>query len=482
MPTSSPKTQHIISSHHHTFAPHQRLPFELLAEIFIQCIPSVEFRDLRRIYGVVNPFQVMEHGWMYPHYIRARLALVCRAWYTVLYNEPRVWTTMVLLDRFLARPETVSLWIKKSKSMPLVVFIPYCRVELGPENSVYSMLHQEMWRIRCLFWEISLETDLSALFPLDVSTNAPMLQNLALSRSHSFGPNQDTFKLGDIHCPKLRTLFLRHVNYDIKPLTVRPLKNVRNLSIDQLHDLHVDNIGLMYLKLLEALPNLVSLSWKSYSGYCTLGSVKFPRVVLQSLKSLTLDLCCKGMMTSMLECLHVPSLERLVLDVSRCYDFTESMDAICDSLVQLRHLTLRNMDLGRRVPALLNHLKHLETLTIKKLYAADELFIALSSHNRGSSIPCPHLKTVKISLQVYMKLDVLVDFVQQRVKSDLDDPAPGLVTCLKLDRTRYVEKPCAQLVKTQSSSILSGSHKLETRHSVRRQFFLTLWSLTDQRL
>ena len=151
---------------------------------------------------------------------------------------------------------------------------------------------------------------LSALFFLDVSTNPPCCRTwlslavtaLVSTRIPSSCP---------IYCPELRTLFLRHVNYDIKSLTVRPLKNVHNLSIDQLHDLHVDNIGLMYLRLLEALPNLVS-----YSGYCTLGSVKFPRVVLQSLALLTLDLCCKGTMSGMLECLHIPSLERLVLDVS----------------------------------------------------------------------------------------------------------------------------------------------------------------------
>ena len=51
-------------------------------------------------------------------------------------------------------------------------------------------------------------------------------------------------------------------------------------------------------------------------------------------------------MTSVLECLHVSSLERLVLNMSRYYDFTESMGAICDSLVQLRHLTLRSVNLG----------------------------------------------------------------------------------------------------------------------------------------
>ena len=61
------------------------------------------------------------------------------------------------------------------------------------------MLHQEMWQIRCLFWEISLEMEVfvCAVFPRRLD-KSPMLQNLALSRSYSFGLNQDTFKLSDI--------------------------------------------------------------------------------------------------------------------------------------------------------------------------------------------------------------------------------------------------------------------------------------------
>ena len=400
---------------------------------------------------------------MYPHHIRARLALVCRAWYTVLYNEPRVWTTIVFLGRFLVHPESVSLWIKKSKSVPLVIFIPRCWMDLGPDSSL-SMLRQEMWRIRCLFWHISLETDLSVLFPLDVSTNAPMLQSLALFSPYRSGLNQDTVKLSDIHCPELRTLLLSRVKSDIKSLTVRPLKNVQHLIVDRgFPELHDVNLALPYLKLLEALPNLVSLSLTS-SGYCTPLPVVFPRVVLLSLKSLTLELCCGRTMTSMLESLHVTSLERLVLGVTTSHSFTESMEAFCDNLFQLRHLTLRNIGMGGWVHVLLSHLEHLESLTIDKLYDVDELLIALSPYNPGSSIRCPYLKTIDISFSLNLKPDVLVGFVQQRVKSDLDDPAPGLVTCLKLsDQIRSDEKLYAQLVKTHSSSIIFLDHMLQIR-------------------
>ena len=241
------KTQCHSSSHHHIY---QRLPFELQAEIFVQCMPSVELRDFRRF--------IYNKGGMYPHHIRARLALVCRTWYTVVYNEPRVWTTMIFLESS-PHPETVSLWIKKSMTMPLVVYVPNWWFEMG-SDSLFSMLREEMWRIRCLFCNISPKTnsDFSALFPLNVSTNAPMLQSLAIHRTHRSWFNQGTSELGDIHCPELRTLFLCCFDTNIKSLTVRPLKNIHQVTIDR-DDPPTENITC--LKLLEALPNLVSLSW-----------------------------------------------------------------------------------------------------------------------------------------------------------------------------------------------------------------------------
>ena len=448
------KTQRSISSHHHaSVVPHQKLPVELLAEIFVQCMPSMEFGELTRDYDMGRD-QVFEQGWMYPHLIRARLALVCQAWYTVLYNEPRVWTIMVLRDTLVAHPETVSLWIKKSKSMPLVVYIPDCRVELGPDNFL-SMLRQEMWRIQCLFWDVFNQTDLSALFPFDVSTNAPMLQSLALLRTHGSLDFSTDLEWGDIHCPELRTLCLCWVNAETISLTVSPLKNVRHLSIVQYHAEEDDNGIWRFLTLLEALPNLVSLSWSCNSDFCTRVWVGPRSVVLRSLESLTLDVCCKGMMECVLDSLRVPSLERMVLILGDARSDINT-DAMSHTLIQLRHLTLGNMRLWGSVPPLLGYLKHLETLIIEKYFDnVDELFIALSSHNHGSSILCPCLKTLDISDVVNLSRKQLVDFVQQRVKSDLDDPAPGLVTCLKLSyRADYIEEMCAQLVKTHSSSIL----------------------------
>ena len=163
-------------------------------------------------------------------------------------------------------------------------------------------------------------------------------------------------------------------------------------------------------------------------------------------------------MTGILTYLHVPSFERLDLDLELLENpnivDTETLDAICHKAVKLRHLTLRDIALTSGVPALLSHLKHLETLTIKSFQNVNQLLIALSSHNPDSSPPCPYLTTVDIPCSDDLEPDVLVNFVQQRVKSYLDDPTPGLVTYLKLRHQFHVHKLCSQLVKTHSSSIL----------------------------
>ena len=99
-----------------------RLPVEILAEIFVQCIPPLV---------PSGPLKLPQFETPPRHHIRASLAQVCRFWYTVLNNEPRVWGTLAL-DYINPNPEIVSLWLKKSKSCLLDVYVdPY---EWGPST------------------------------------------------------------------------------------------------------------------------------------------------------------------------------------------------------------------------------------------------------------------------------------------------------------------------------------------------------------
>ena len=90
------------------------LPVEILAEIFVQCIPLLVPSEQYKL----PEFEV------HPQRILVNLALVCRLWRDVLNHEPRVWATLAL-DSFESIPnlKIVSSWLKKSKSCPLDVYI-----------------------------------------------------------------------------------------------------------------------------------------------------------------------------------------------------------------------------------------------------------------------------------------------------------------------------------------------------------------------
>ena len=135
---------------------------------------------------------------------------------------------------------------------------------------------------------------------------------------------------------------------------------------------------MLSIKLLQALPDLVSLTWHTY-GQPLRDAI--PRVVLRSLKSLTLDMGRLDVVT-----LYVPSLEYLEL-FGKFPDITMDMvlDFICgDGAVQLRRLTLRYGGLRLYLHATVwHHLKHLETLYVNDFSGnADKLLIGLSPPNR----------------------------------------------------------------------------------------------------
>ena len=413
------------------FAPVRKTPLQILAKIFIECIPSLELK---------SPPPSFENG-THQHQVRARIGQVCRMWNAVLNDEPGVWATLVL-DGQLPVLEIVSLWINRSKSHPLDVSIKIegCNgyMDMDASVAVVKMLHRELWRIRSFFAEDFLDFHASLpLFPPCLLTTAPMMQSLTL-KCYNTCPKT----LGWIHCPQLRTLTLQNCDEAIESLISKPMQNLRVLTI--INDFN----DMVTIKLLQALPDLVSLTWHTYGERLP---YEIPRVVLRSLKSLTFDMCCLFIVT-----LYVPSLEYLELFVKAPGTSTNMvLDSICgDGAVQLRHLTLRYGCLRSYFHATLWHyLKHLETLAINDVHGnADELLIPLSPLNRDFSSVCPQLKTLEL-LNVKFSTGALVDFVQRRVKSDLGGPGPGLVTCLKLSNMLVDKEVFAQLAKTHSLSV-----------------------------
>ena len=107
-------------------------------------------------------------------------------------------------------------------------------------------------------------------------------------------------RLDLIHCPQLRTLTLRNCDEAVGSLISKPMQNLRVLTI-------ISHRGdtMLYIKILQALSNLVSLTWNNSEQPLP---DEIPRVALPSLKSLTLP----GHW-DVVTCLYVPSLEHLEL-------------------------------------------------------------------------------------------------------------------------------------------------------------------------
>ena len=95
------------------------LPVEILAEIFVHCIPIL----------VPGKWQLPSLE-IYPSEIRDILSDVCRLWSMIIDREPRVWATLIL-DYGCPTPEAFSLSLKKSKSCLLDVYID--KYMVGPD-------------------------------------------------------------------------------------------------------------------------------------------------------------------------------------------------------------------------------------------------------------------------------------------------------------------------------------------------------------
>ena len=321
-------------------------------------------------------------------------------------------------------------------------------------DAVAKMLHGELSRIRSFAVDFTDYCDISLLFPLYLLTEAPVMQSLTL-QCCTFAPNG---RLGWIHYPQLRTLSLRDCGGAVESLSSKPMQNMRVLTI-------INHRGdtMLYIKLLQALPNLVSLTWSDSRRPL---NNEIPRVALPFLESLTFRRCRWEKTTHLLRYLDIPSLEKLMLvDCGSVGNHQGSLnmvlDVICgDGAVQLRHLILDDSSLGgANFHTMWHHLRHLETLVIKDPHdvSGDELLITLSPPNCDFTFVCPELKTLELSYMM-ISTDALVDFVQRRVKSDLGDPAPGLVTCLTLLNMCVDKETSAQLAKTHSLSVRLPTH------------------------
>ena len=282
-------------------APIGKVPVEILAEIFFQCIdiPSGQHDGLHP-----RKCKFVDH----PQTIRKQLGQVCQMWNNIIDNDPRIWATFILYGEFLD-PEMVSLWIEKSKSHPLDVFFWSDRRSQHEERAILAMLHKELWRIRIFAGDIIKRGGIKVLFPLGVLTEAPMMQTCKLWNQHRLAyMHKGAVCVGGVHCPQLHSLTISYIGIQGFNLFVKPMENVHRLDISYYGPIH------SYLNLLDLMPNLVSLTWRDIRHQQT--KEELPRFNIRSLRYLTLVERGTTMLTRYLACLYVPSsphLDRILM-------------------------------------------------------------------------------------------------------------------------------------------------------------------------
>ena len=187
-------------------APIRKLPVELLAEIIIKCIPPLPTKSRRSRSMSRSEAQV------YPEDVGELLGTVCRAWRTIINDEPRIWST-VILDKEIQAPEDINQLLKKSKSHPLDIFLEPCFwfsiADQENYDVVFKMLHSQLWWTRTFIADMrSFPRAVSGgIFPQGFSVNALMMQTFSHIRNSNPPVKHD---LGTFHGPRLRSIILKH--------------------------------------------------------------------------------------------------------------------------------------------------------------------------------------------------------------------------------------------------------------------------------
>ena len=425
-------------------APIRRLPVEVLTEIFIKCIPPLPTKSNRP-----EP-----EFYVHPQDVGELLGTVCRAWYTIINNEPRIWSTVVL-DRKIEVPADINQLLKKSKSDPLDIFVepgfwfPSINQE-GPYDVIFAMLRSELWRTRTFIADMCSSREAvvnEAIFPQGFLINAPIMQTFTHIRDMTSPIEHD---LDTFHGPRLRSIILKHSQNLVRSLVANPVQTVRHLEVKFSY-----GSTALYLQLLSVLPNLVSLHWKGKEDREQIQEAP-STVVLDSLKSLRLHTTESAM--DLISILHVPSLEclELLLDSQDDSIVHEIIGTLCgDGMVKLRHLHILDgwPSTGPDVGVMLCQLDCLETLIMESSSMLAELLTALSPQDRDFSSVCPQLTTLVIS-DSEIPLGPFVDFVHRRTREDWEEAVPGLITSLKLtEKRRSSSELCTHFAQTHSATI-----------------------------
>lgn len=318
-----------------------RLPFEILAEIFVHCL------HWAAIHGTVK---------LHPKQVPVLLTRVCRQWRNVAYGVPKLWAACKLPPfRDEGAIPLLRSWLSYSDPLSLTIdasFAEACIGAVSPDleaKQIAAMCaHSGRWKHVQLYpvHTISFRTLKASLWPSDVTIDDLMnrLSNLIdLQISIPYLPFDDNTAERDLFaiicaCRALQSLkVIRRSSFRPIPVGFKVPKSLRHLHLAYAGAQSLD--PLQRADFVEALSQLTALDslhleFPDADHFLT-DLASRPSTVLPAVHSLVIEGSIPSAVSCVLTTLFLPALKTIKLSVRQCYSTFRDTTAGFDSL--LRH-------------------------------------------------------------------------------------------------------------------------------------------------
>ncbi|THV07438.1 hypothetical protein K435DRAFT_960010 [Dendrothele bispora CBS 962.96] len=412
-----------LATHLSLFSPMRKLPTELLAEIFILCLPD-------QFYVAPDPLQAP-----------LLLASVCAGWRTITLSTSNLWSSLCLRPGITyqrANP-LLSTWLSRTSSRPLSLSL---HAELWRRKEIAELLNRSSprWKHICVYdelpkhkhtiWNHVLNVPMLETFELisPSGVSQEQLDNFASVLNSSNRLTQFIWKNGQMSSAALDVVWskLTHItlNVELPPsFCLDLLQNAHNLVQLIYHNIRIPSSPDRTLLVPVCLPHLETIAMTFSDNPCVL----FDSITLPALKSLELMASCHNSpfwfrlpysMRSLFERSRCP-LETLDIHLL-CFDEDEFIDFLLPVHTTLREITLEMNDKSESFSVGDKVLNLLSSTTNGDESAERVSSLNSSTIAKPSPCLCPRLQ----SIAVYSCISCTEGAFSSMVQTRLIDPNP----------------------------------------------------------
>lgn len=396
-------------------SPVRRMPVEIMAKVFEQCVQDEESQE--------------------PDPLRAPLLLcqVCSAWRDLMFSLPCLWKTLKVgfpsttpnwENVMQSKIMSMHVWISRAKALPISLTLQH------PSNSPITWgalmsLDKEILTLGCRIEELCLKFSPLALSSLLTFTQSPLphLRRLELHNSNPLPSHDNPSPLLLHDAPNLRSLSIAWGSLDTAQFCV-PWGQLTQLSLQYDASPYWNSVHNDYLIALRECPNLKYCSIGIGMTILDIDTEMVVPVTLPNLESMKVRLFCQTLYThQFFDALHAPKLhtfefQNVSLAMGSFASQTEPLPFISRSAETLENLSFDTINISDvdllSCLSQLHRLKHLRFLP-GPLQLNHNLVdsLILSAAPQGTSI-CPRLESLSLKCSKRVSTDKVTELIESR--------------------------------------------------------------------